>query len=241
MRQICLDTETTGLYADKGDRIVEIGCVEVVGRTLSDRPEAFFHRYLNPERDVPEEAVQVHGLDNRFLADKPLFADVADDFLKFIEGAELIIHNASFDVGFLNMELERVGNGRIENYCPVVTDSLKMAAEIFPGLRNTLDVLCSRYEIDKSQRTLHGALLDARLLAEVYLAMTRKQGELLSDVIDPGAEGFKIPDKSLFVRAVVPPEELAQHEVFLEMIAKKSKKGCLWQKALHPEEQPAAE
>ena len=139
------------------------------------------------------------------------------------------------------MELERVGKGRIENYCPVVTDSLKMAAEIFPGLRNTLDVLCSRYEIDKSQRTLHGALLDARLLAEVYLAMTRKQGELLSDVIDPGAEGFKIPDKSLFVRAVVPPEELAQHEVFLEMIAKKSKKGCLWQKALHPEEQPAAE
>lgn len=241
MRQICLDTETTGLYADKGDRIVEIGCVEVVGRTLSDRPEAFFHRYLNPERDVLEEAVQVHGLDNRFLADKPLFADVADDFLKFIEGAELIIHNASFDVGFLNMELERVGKGRIENYCPVVTDSLKMAAEIFPGLRNTLDVLCSRYEIDKSQRTLHGALLDARLLAEVYLAMTRKQGELLSDVIDPGAEGFKIPDKSLFVRAVVPPEELAQHEVFLEMIAKKSKKGCLWQKALHPEEQPAAE
>lgn len=241
MRQICLDTETTGLYADKGDRIVEIGCVEVVGRTLSDRPEAFFHRYLNPERDVPEEAVQVHGLDNRFLADKPLFADVADDFLKFIEGAELIIHNASFDVGFLNMELERVGKGRIENYCPVVTDSLKMAAEIFPGLRNTLDVLCSRYEIDKSQRTLHGALLDARLLAEVYLAMTRKQGELLSDVIDPGAEGFKIPDKSLFVRAVVPPEELTQHEVFLEMIAKKSKKGCLWQKALHPEEQPAAE
>lgn len=241
MRQICLDTETTGLHADKGDRIVEIGCVEVVGRTLSDRPEAFFHRYLNPERDVPEEAVQVHGLDNRFLADKPLFADVADDFLKFIEGAELIIHNASFDVGFLNMELERVGKGRIENYCPVITDSLKMAAEIFPGLRNTLDVLCTRYEIDKSQRTLHGALLDARLLAEVYLAMTRKQGELLSDVIDPGAEGFKIPDKSLFVRAVVPPEELAQHEVFLEMIAKKSKKGCLWQKALHPEEQPAAE
>ena len=241
MRQICLDTETTGLYADKGDRIVEIGCVEVVGRTLSDRPEAFFHRYLNPERDVPEEAVQVHGLDNRFLADKPLFADVADDFLKFIEGAELIIHNASFDVGFLNMELERVGKGRIENYCPVVTDSLKMAAEIFPGLRNTLDVLCSRYEIDKSQRTLHGALLDARLLADVYLAMPRKQGELFSDVIDPGAEGFKIPDKSLFVRAVVPPEELAQHEVFLEMIAKKSKKGCLWQKALHPEEQPAAE
>ena len=241
MRQICLDTETTGLYADKGDRIVEIGCVEVVGRTLSDRPEAFFHRYLNPERDVPEEAVQVHGLDNRFLADKPLFADVADDFLKFIEGAELIIHNASFDVGFLNMELERVGKGRIENYCPVVTDSLKMAAEIFPGLRNTLDVLCSRYEIDKSQRTLHGALLDARLLAEVYLVFSRKQGEPLSDVLDPGAEGFKIPDKSLFVRAVVPPEELAQHEVFLEMIAKKSKKGCLWQKALHPEEQPAAE
>ena len=232
MRQICLDTETTGLNADKGDRIVEVGCAEIVGRTLSDKPEAFFHRYINPERDVPAEAVQLHGLDNAFLADKPLFADIADEFLQFVQGAELIIHNASFDVGFLNMELDRLGKGRIEDYCPKVTDSLKMASNIFPGLRNTLDVLCSRYEIDKSARTLHGALLDARLLAEVYLAMTRKQGELLGDTIEAGTSGFQLPDKSLFVRACVPAEELALHEAFLETIAKKSKKGCLWTQAL---------
>lgn len=234
MRQICLDTETTGLYADKGDRIVEVGCVEIVGRTLTDRPEAYFHRYVNPEREVPAEAVKVHGLDDAFLADKPLFADIADEFLHFIEGAELIIHNASFDVGFLNMELKRLGKGRVEDHCLKVTDSLKMAADIFPGLRNTLDALCSRYEVDKSARTLHGALLDARLLAEVYLAMTRKQGELLSDVIEAGPEGFVIPDASLFVRAKVPADELSQHEAFLQMIAKKSKKGCLWTQALHP-------
>lgn len=228
MRQICLDTETTGLNADKGDRIVEIGCAEIVGRTLSDKQEAFFHRYVNPERDVPAEAVRVHGLDNAFLSDKPLFADVADEFLAFIEGAELIIHNADFDVGFLNMELERLGKGRLEDYCPKITDSLKMASDMFPGLRNTLDVLCSRYEIDKSARTLHGALLDARLLAEVYLAMTRKQGELLSDTVESGVTGFQLPDPSLFVRARVPAEDLEQHAVFLAKIAKKSKKGCLW-------------
>lgn len=240
MRQICLDTETTGLNADKDDRIVEIGCAEIVGRTLSDRPEAFFHRYINPERDVPIEAVDVHGLDNAFLADKPIFADIVDDFLKIIEGAELIIHNASFDVGFLNMELGRLGKGRIEDYCLKVTDSLKMASDMFPGLRNNLDVLCSRYEIDSSARTLHGALLDARLLAEVYLAMTRKQGELLSDTIEAGENGFQIPDKSLFVRATVPADEMAEHEAFLERIAKKSKKGCLWTLALQPQEQTPA-
>jgi DNA polymerase III, epsilon subunit len=237
MRQICLDTETTGLYADKGDRLVEVGCAEIIGRTLSDNPEAFFHRYVNPERDVPPEVVAVHGLDNAFLADKPVFADIADEFLAFVEGAELIIHNAEFDVGFLNMELGRLGKGRIEDYCPKITDSLKMAAGIFPGLRNTLDVLCTRYEIDNSSRTLHGALLDARLLAEVYLAMTRRQGELLSDTIEAGASGFRIPDASLFVRATVPPDELALHEAFLATIAKKSKKGCLWANALAPEPQ----
>ena len=240
MRQICLDTETTGLNADKDDRIVEIGCAEIVGRTLSDRPEAFFHQYINPERDVPIEAVDVHGLDNAFLADKPIFAVIVDDFLKFIEGAELIIHNASFDVGFLNMELGRLGKGRIEDYCLKVTDSLKMASDMFPGLRNNLDVLCSRYEIDRSARTLHGALLDARLLAEVYLAMTRKQGELLSDTIEAGENGFQIPDKSLFVRATVPADEMAEHEAFLERIAKKSKKGCLWTLALQPQDQTPA-
>lgn len=174
---------------------------------------------------MPIEAVNVHGLDNAFLADKPVFADIVDDFLKFIEGAELIIHNASFDVGFLNMELGRLGKGRIEDYCLKVTDSLKMASDMFPGLRNNLDVLCTRYEIDRSARTLHGALLDARLLAEVYLAMTRKQGELLGDTYEAGEKGFQIPDKSLFVRAEVPADELAEHEAFLERIAKKCKKG----------------
>lgn len=234
MRQICLDTETTGLNADKGDRIVEIGCAEIVGRTLSDKPEAFFHRYVNPERDVPVEAVGVHGLDNAFLADKPVFADIADEFLEFVKGAELIIHNAGFDVGFLNMELERLNKGRLEDYCPKVTDSLKMASDMFPGLRNTLKVLCSRYDIDDSERTLHGALLDARLLAEVYLAMTRKQGDLLSDTIEAGATGFQIPDPSLFVRASISPDELVEHEAFLARIAKKSKKGCLWALAQQP-------
>ena len=157
-------------------------------------------------------------------------------YLCLSEGAELIIHNASFDVGFLNMELRRLGKGRIEDYCLKVTDSLKMASDMFPGLRNNLDVLCTRYEIDRSARTLHGALLDARLLAEVYLAMTRKQGELLGDTYEAGEKGFQIPDKSLFVRAEVPADELAEHEAFLERIAKKCKKGCRWTQALHSEE-----
>lgn len=237
MRQICLDTETTGLDPDKGDRIVEVGCAEIIGRTLTDKSEAYFHRYINPERDVPPEVVAVHGLDNAFLADKPVFADIVDEFIAFVSGAELIIHNAEFDVGFLNMELKRLGKGRLEDYCPKITDSLRMAAGIFPGLRNSLDVLCTRYEIDKSARTLHGALLDARLLAEVYLAMTRKQGELLSDTIEAGAAGFEIPAPSLLVKAQVPAEELAEHAAFLERIAKKSKKGCLWTLA---EQDPAA-
>ena len=237
MRQICLDTETTGTKAEEGDRIVEIGCFEIVGRTLSDDPSHVYWQYINPERDVPADAVAIHGLTNEFLADKPVFADIADDFLKFVEGAELVIHNAAFDVGFLNMELKPLGKGRLEDYCPKITDSLKMAAGIFPGLRNSLDVLCTRYEIDKSARTLHGALLDARLLAEVYLAMTRKQGELLSDTIEAGAAGFEIPAPSLLVKAQVPAEELAEHAAFLERIAKKSKKGCLWTLA---EQDPAA-
>ena len=156
-RQICLDTETTGINAEDGDRIVEIGCFEIVGRTLSDDPSHVYWAYINPERDVPDEAVAIHGLTNEFLADKPVFADVADDFLKFIKGAELIIHNAKFDVGFLNAELKRIGKGRVEDYCSNVIDTLAMAREIFPGLRNTLDVLCGRYGVDRSARTLHGA------------------------------------------------------------------------------------
>ena len=151
MRQICLDTETTGMHALGGDRIVEIGCVGIFGRTLSDKENTMFHVYINPERDVPEEVVRVHGLTTEFLSDKPVFADIVDDFLAFIEGAELIIHNAEFDVGFLNAELKRLGKGTIEAHCAAVTDSLEMAKKMFPGLRNNLDRLCDRFELDMAQ------------------------------------------------------------------------------------------
>ncbi len=234
MRQICLDTETTGVEPNKGDRIVEIGCVEIVGRTLSDEPKHHYHVYLNPERDVPEEVVKVHGLTTEFLSDKPLFADVVEDFLNFIKGAELLIHNAPFDVGFLNMELKRLKLGRLEDYCPQITDTFEVARAMFPGLRNSLDALCSRFEIDRSERVLHGALLDARLLAEVYLDMTRKQGSLLGDSYDLGEELDKMPAPGDFIKAVAPADELAVHQKFLEMMAKKSKNGVLWTKALEP-------
>jgi DNA polymerase-3 subunit epsilon len=237
MRQICLDTETTGVEANNGDRIVEIGCVEIIGRQLSDDECHFHHRYVNPERDVPEEVVRVHGLDNAFLADKPVFAEIADDFLQFVKGAELIIHNAEFDVGFLNAELKRLGKGRIQDYCPKITDSLAMARSIFPGLKNTLDVLCSRYEIDNSARKLHGALLDAQLLAEVYLAMTRKQGSLIGDTIDEVGENLPpLPDASLLIAAQLPQNEQNLHDDFIAMINKKSKKGAMWTKVMSPSE-----
>ena len=232
MRQICLDTETTGVNPETGDRIVEIGCVEIVGRTLSDAPCHHYHIYLKPEREVPEEVVKVHGLTTEFLSDKPLFADVAQEFIEFVKGAELLIHNAPFDVGFLNMELGRLKLGRLTDYCPQITDTFELARQMFPGLRNSLDALCSRFEIDRSARVLHGALLDARLLAEVYLDMTRKQGSLLGDIYDLGDEIEKVPAPELFVKATVPPEELEVHLKFLEMMAKKSKNGVLWTKAL---------
>lgn len=230
MRQICLDTETTGMHALGGDRIVEIGCVGIFGRTLSDKENTMFHVYINPERDVPEEVVRVHGLTTEFLSDKPVFADIVDDFLAFIEGAELIIHNAEFDVGFLNAELKRLGKGTIEAHCAAVTDSLEMAKKMFPGLRNNLDRLCDRFEIDRSGRTLHGALLDARLLAEVYLAMTREQGELLGESYMAGEQLEELPDTSLLIRAVCPPEDLAAHEKLLDLIDGKAKKrgGSIW-------------
>lgn len=235
MRQICLDTETTGIEASKGDRIVEIGCVEIIGRQLSDDECHFHHHYINPERDVPEEVVRVHGLDNAFLADKPVFSEIVDDFLNFVQGAELIIHNADFDVGFLNAELKRLGKGRIQDYCPKITDSLAMARSIFPGLKNTLDVLCSRYEIDNSARTLHGALLDAQLLAEVYLAMTRKQGSLIGDPIDEIGENLPpLPNPDRLIDAGITDNELSLHEEFIAMINKKCKTGAMWTKVLPP-------
>jgi len=230
MRQICLDTETTGMDAQDGDRIIEIGCVEFAGRTLSDDNTKHFHCYINPEREIPEEVVRIHGLTNAFLADKPVFSAVVDQFLDFVRGAELIIHNAEFDIGFINAELARLKKGQIEDYCPKVTDTLAIAKKIFPGLRNNLDVLCSRYEIDNSSRTLHGALLDAQLLAEVYLAMTRKQESLLATLTGEDDVPEPLPPAEAFIVAHATPEELAEHEAFLDRIEKKNKVACLWRK-----------
>ncbi len=230
MRQITLDTETTGIDVASGDRVIEIGCVELVGRTLSDDAKYYFHVYINPERDVPEEVVKIHGLTNEFLADKPVFADIADSFLEFIRGAELLIHNAAFDVGFLNAELAKLGKGKLEDYCPKITDTIAIARNLFPGLRNNLDVLCTRYEIDNSSRTLHGALLDARLLAEVYLAMTRKQESLLAEFAGADEAPDPIPSPESFIAATIPEDELKEHEKFLDRIDKKCKGTSLWRK-----------
>jgi DNA polymerase III subunit epsilon len=178
VRQVVLDTETTGLAVEKGHRVVEIGCVELLERRPSGRR---FQRYLNPQRAMDAGAQEVTGLTDDFLADKPLFADVADDFLAFVAGAELVIHNAAFDVGFLDAELARVGRGPLAAVA-TVTDSLALARERYPGQRNSLDALCKRLDVDNAHRTLHGALLDAQLLAEVYLAMTAGQGDLGLDL-----------------------------------------------------------
>ena len=164
MRQIVLDTETTGLSAENGDRIIEIGCVELLGRKITGK---HFHHYLNPQRDSHEDALKVHGISNEFLRDKPEFEVIASDFLSFISGAEIIIHNASFDIGFLNKELERLNLGRLTDHVAGVTDTLSMAKEMFPGKRNSLDALCDRLGVNNAARTLHGALLDAELLADV--------------------------------------------------------------------------
>ena len=184
MRQIFLDTETTGLSPDSGDRIIEIGCVEMLNRRLSGRN---LHFYLNPERRSHEDAIKVHGLTDEFLADKPLFASIADELLEFVNGAEIIAHNAAFDVGFLNEELRRLGRPRFPEHVLLVTDSLSMAREMFPGKANSLDALCRRLEVDNSNRAVHGALLDAGLLAEVYIRMTRGQNSLVIDTGEASA------------------------------------------------------
>ncbi len=178
MRQIFLDTETTGLSPESGDRVIEIGCVEMVGRRLTGRN---LHFYLNPERRSHEDAVKIHGLTDEFLADKPRFATIADELLEYLAGAEIIIHNAGFDVGFLNEELRRLGRPKFGTLVDKITDSLSMARETFPGKANSLDALCKRLEVDNSNRSLHGALLDAGLLAEVYVRMTRGQNSLVID------------------------------------------------------------
>ena len=180
-RQIVLDTETTGLNAKLGDRVIEIGCIELLSRRVTDR---HFHTYLDPEREIEEGAAKVHGLTREFLSDKPRFAEVAKDFLDYVRGAELIIHNAAFDVEFLDAELELAGLGRLAEHAAGVIDTLALARELHPGRRNSLDALCERYGVDNAHRTMHGALLDARLLAEVYLSMTRGQESLAMDLDD---------------------------------------------------------
>ncbi len=229
MRQIVLDTETTGLDPRHGHRIIEVACIEMENRRLTGH---HLHKYINPEREIDEGAQAVHGISLEFLADKPKFADVVDEFLDFINGAELIIHNAPFDLGFLNAELARLDRVPVETVCNGVTDTLRMAKDLHPGKRNSLDALCERYEIDNSQRTLHGALLDTELLAEVFLAMTRGQNTLM---IEPdatprtqsGKGGHAIERKPLLVRRAS-EAEIADHERVLAAIDKETRGGCLW-------------
>ena len=231
MRQIFLDTETTGLSPDSGDRIVEIGCVEMLNRRLSGRN---LHFYLNPQRSSHEEALKVHGLTDEFLADKPLFASVVDEFIEFVEGAEIIIHNASFDVGFLNEELRRVGRPKFPGHVAQITDSLLMAREMFPGKANSLDALCRRLEVDNSNRALHGALLDAGLLAEVYIRLTRGQNSLVIDGTDQSAGEalLEAVDFSQLVLRVISADEpeAAAHETLLREIDKASGGKTVWRK-----------
>lgn len=230
-RQIVLDTETTGLNARLGDRVIEIGCIELLSRNVTDR---HFHSYLNPGREIEEGAAKVHGLTAEFLADKPKFADIAAEFVDYVNGAELIIHNAAFDVEFLDQELSLAGLKKLSEYCPSVVDTLAMARELHPGRKNSLDALCERYAISNAHRTLHGALLDARLLAEVYLALTRGQDSLVMELEAPSEAAVaaaRIDAKKLTVlRATA--EEAAAHEKILDAIDKaaKEKGGSLWRK-----------
>jgi DNA polymerase-3 subunit epsilon len=227
MKRIVLDTETTGLEPGEGHRIIELACLELSGRRPTGR---HFHRFLNPERLVDIAATQVHGLTAEDLLDKPRFADVADEFLEFIEGGELLIHNAPFDVAFLNAELERIGRPRIESVCSV-QDTLAMARDLHPGQKNSLDALCSRYAIDNSRRTLHGALLDAQLLADVWIAMTRGQESLeIAMNVAPALLMADTAAPSRVLLAVVRPdeEELAAHAAMCERIERESKGRCLW-------------
>lgn len=225
-RQVILDTETTGLEWRQGDRVIEIGCIELVNRRPSGRR---FHRYLNPQRPIGAGAQAVHGLTDEFLADKPRFADIADELLEFVSGAEVIIHNAPFDLGFLNYELGLIERGTIEAVCDAITDTLKMARELRPGKKNSLDALCAEFGIDNSNRQLHGALLDAELLAEVYLAMTRGQESLMIALDGGAAASAFVGGEHPPIRVVAPSaEELAEHERVLTEIDKASGGKTLW-------------
>ena len=229
MRQIFLDTETTGLSPESGDRIIEIGCVEMLNRRLTGNN---LHFYLNPQRRNHEDAVKIHGLTDEFLADKALFASVADELLAYVGGAEIIIHNAGFDVGFLNAELKRLGRGLFAGSVGRVTDSLTMARDMFPGKSNSLDALCKRLEVDNANRALHGALLDAGLLAEVYIRMTRGQNSLVIDAGDTAAGDMALQaiDFSVFELPVLAAteHEVAAHSAMLVELDKASGGKTLW-------------
>lgn len=229
MRQIVLDTETTGLSAENGDRIIEIGCVELLHRKLTGQN---LHHYVNPERDSHEDALKVHGISNEFLRDKPKFAEIADELLAYLDGAELIIHNAPFDLAFLNKELQLLGRPPITDVVSGVIDSLVMAKELFPGKRNGLDALCDRLGVDNSGRTLHGALLDAELLADVYINMTRGQDALIMEMdVAEGQDGEAlVVDLSRFELPVLlaNANEVQAHESVLADIDKASKGRLVW-------------
>ncbi len=230
MRQIFLDTETTGLSPEHGDRIIEIGCIEMVNRRLTGND---LHLYVNPQRPSHEDALKVHGLTEEFLADKPLFGAIADRLLEYLAGADIIIHNADFDVGFLDEELGRLGRPKFRTYVAGIEDSLLLARELYPGKANKLDALCKRLEVDNSSRTLHGALLDAGLLAEVYIRMTRGQESLVID--DPAqraadaaaAQPFDVGALSLIVLEP-DADEVAAHAALLAEIDKASGGRLVW-------------
>jgi len=235
MRQIVLDTETTGLEPSQGHRIIEIGCVELHNRQLTGN---HYHQYINPDREVEEGAIEVHGISNEFLADKPRFEDVVEDFVDFIKGAELIIHNAPFDVGFINNEFKLLSRGfaKVDSICTVL-DTLAMARQKHPGQKNSLDALCKRYEVDNAHRELHGALLDAEILADVYLRMTGGQVTLLLG--DQDASGAAVAQSIRRVPSDRPrltvieagEQELADHQQRLHAINDASDGECVWLKA----------
>ena len=241
MRQIVLDTETTGLEPKEGHKIIEIGCVEMIDRRLTGNN---FHQYLQPDRTIDEGAINVHGITNEFLQDKPRFDEVVDAFIDYVRGAELIIHNAPFDVGFINHELEMLngGHGELESFATVV-DTLTMARKMHPGQRNSLDALCKRYEIDNSHRDLHGALLDSEILADVYLAMTGGQKSLSLENEEEGQEGGvkgstirRLPANRPRLRIVKANElEMQLHQERLQAIDKKAGEGCVWLKLVTDE------
>jgi DNA polymerase III subunit epsilon len=227
MRQIILDTETTGLNPRNGDRIIEIGCIELLNRRPTGNS---FHHYVNPGRDSELGALAVHGLTTEFLADKPRFADVVDALCDFVKDAEILIHNAAFDVAFLDEELARLERPGFAGHCARVTDTLAMARELHPGKRNSLDALCERYGVSNAHRTLHGALLDAELLADVYLAMTRGQESLVIDIAPRPTTrvGWTAVDRLSLVVVIADDDEIAAHVATLAAIAKESKRMPVW-------------